>query len=104
VEPAEGTVVDRLVMGDTVTQQVKLSHCIMYIPAHPAPLDSREGSAKAREPEGTLVSARKQEAPETEGKLGHDPAGSLGASVSCQMTPCRIDVVGRLLVEDLPVI
>ena len=59
MESAKRAVMDGLVVGDAVAEQVEFLHGIMHIPAHPAPFDAREGSAKAREPKRALVSAGK---------------------------------------------
>ncbi len=48
MEPAERTIVDGLVMGDTVAQQVKLSHRIMHISTHATTRNSRERLTEAR--------------------------------------------------------
>jgi hypothetical protein len=50
VQPAEGTVMDGLMVGDAVAEQVKLAQGLMHVPTHAAPLDPGKGVSKAGQP------------------------------------------------------
>jgi hypothetical protein len=51
MKSAKRAVVDGLMMGNAVSQQVKLSHGIVYISPHAVSNNSRKRLAKAGQPE-----------------------------------------------------
>jgi hypothetical protein len=104
VEFLQGTVVNRLMVGNAVTEDMNVPDGVMDIPTDAAALDPGKRLTEAGQPKRALIVAGQEEPPESERELGDDAPRRLCVPLSGGVTTCHVNGAERLLPEYFPVV